>query len=204
MAVAPHLLRREKHQLAQLALALPGGPVLLVQLHEPPRRLERALSRVRREHRVAAQHLLALGERAVGHGQLPLGDTDAGAGRAAREPSGLDQGPVLERLLDELLHRIEEPLRRRTLGLGGLDDGKEAHGNLLAWVSGAPWSPRIRLAHKQRTGRAPIDIGQSCRARPAGRRCGVSLSRQMSTWRSSVTSKRRSSISLMLAVPDAG
>src|SRR2546422_7550661 len=52
----------EKYQLANLALAVPPWPVLLVQSHEGPRGFERLISRLRLEYGIAADDLLGRSE----------------------------------------------------------------------------------------------------------------------------------------------
>src|SRR3989442_14553482 len=108
--------RGEEPHLTNLALPFPPRPVLLMQSHELPRGFERLFSRIRLEHGIAADDLLSLAERPVGHRQLPSGDPDAGARRARGEASGLDQGAVPEGVLGDLGHGVQERLWRGAPG----------------------------------------------------------------------------------------
>src|SRR6202165_4324369 len=58
---------RPEH-LANLGLALPDRPVFLVKFHEAHRGFDRLFLRFQLKLRVAANNLLGLGERPVGHG----------------------------------------------------------------------------------------------------------------------------------------
>src|SRR4029079_17021929 len=60
-----------------LGLALPAGPVLLVQFHEAQRGLDRLCLRLDFVNREAADDLLGFGERAVDHGELSVRETNA-------------------------------------------------------------------------------------------------------------------------------
>src|SRR2546422_9421734 len=119
----------EKYQLANLALAVPPWPVLLVQSHEGPRGFERLISRLRLEYGIAADDLLGLGEGPVGHGQLASGHADPCARRGRGESSGLDQRAIPDGVLGELGDGGQERLGRRPLVLGRLHDRKESHGS---------------------------------------------------------------------------
>src|SRR5207248_3078094 len=80
--------------LANLDLALPARPMLLVQVHEPDRRFHGLFLRLQLMHRVAADDLLGLGKGPVDHGDVPAGKSNAGAHRGRGEPPGLDQDSV--------------------------------------------------------------------------------------------------------------
>src|SRR2546427_5210916 len=124
--------RGEEPHLTNLALPFPPRPVMLMQSHELPRGFERLFSRIRLEHGIAADDLLSLAERPVGHRQLPSGDPDAGARRARGEASGLDQGAVPEGVLGELGHGVQERLWRGPPVPPCLHDRKETHRFILS------------------------------------------------------------------------
>src|SRR6266550_4742171 len=125
--------RGQEAQLTNLALPFPAWPVLLVQAHEGPSGCERPVSRLRREHGIAAHDLLGLGEGSVGHGELPPRDADACAGQGPGKSSGLEQRAILAGVLGELSDGVKERLWRRPLVLGRFHYRKESHVLLSSW-----------------------------------------------------------------------
>src|SRR5277367_4890248 len=73
--------------LADLCLALPSRPVFQMKFHKAHCPFDRLLLRFQFELRIAADHLLGLGERPIDHGQLTARDPDAGALRSWGKPS---------------------------------------------------------------------------------------------------------------------
>src|ERR1700680_4143270 len=73
--------------LSNLGLALPSRPVFLVKFHEAHRSFDRLLLRFQFKLRITANNLLGLGERSIGHGQLPTGNPDTGALRSWAKPT---------------------------------------------------------------------------------------------------------------------
>src|SRR3984893_2697558 len=69
---------RPEH-LTNLGLALPARPVFLVKFHEADRRFDRLFLRFQLKLRIAADNLLGLGERPVGHAHPCPGKPDASA-----------------------------------------------------------------------------------------------------------------------------
>ena len=68
--------------LANLGLALPSRPVFFVKFHETHRSFDRLFLRLQVKLRIAADNFLGLGERSVGHLDLPTRKPDAGALRS--------------------------------------------------------------------------------------------------------------------------
>src|SRR5258706_3170884 len=92
--------------LANLGLALPAGPVFLVQLHEAQRSLDRLLLRLQLKLRVATDNLLGLGERSVGDSDLPTGKPDTGSHRGWAESTGAEHRAGFDRLFAELVNGV--------------------------------------------------------------------------------------------------
>src|SRR3984893_1914348 len=117
---------RPEH-LTNLGFALPARPVFLVKFHEADRPFDRLFLRFQLKLRVAADTLLSLGERPVGHGHLPTGKPDAGAQRSWPEPPAPDHRAGFGLLCGELRNSIHQLLGWRTLLLGVLDYHHESH-----------------------------------------------------------------------------
>ena len=94
--------------------ALEPGPVLAVQVHEVGRNPDRLGLRVRLQDGPAPDDLLALGERAIGHGDLAVREPQADAILARQQPAGVDKRAILERLLTNF------PIAAIKAGRGGL------------------------------------------------------------------------------------
>src|SRR5215468_7876829 len=117
-------------------LALEFGPVFSVQLHELGRDPDRFCLRVRLQDCPAADDLLALGERAVRHADLALGQSHADAIFARQQTARIDEGAVLERFLHKLVHRLHQ--RWGWLGLAirlGMADERQVFHCSSRWVS---------------------------------------------------------------------
>src|ERR1700730_11906900 len=79
-----HLVRADcssiqEGELANLGLAIPARPVLLMKFHEPHRTFDRLFFRLQFKHRVPAKDFLGLGKRPVSHGKLSSRQPDARA-----------------------------------------------------------------------------------------------------------------------------
>src|SRR5712692_10645610 len=128
------VLRTEN--LANLGLALPARPVLLVKFHELHRRLDRFFLRFQLKLCVTADDLLGFGERPVGHGDLPLVKPDAGTRRGWSEPSAPEHRAGFGLLFAGLRYRVHQRLGRRARFLGGLGYHHELHGHFSFWFRG--------------------------------------------------------------------
>src|ERR1700730_13531563 len=82
--------------LANLSLAFPSWPVFPVQFQEPHRPVDCLLLRFQYKRRIAADNFLGLGERPIGHGQLPFGNPDASALCSWRKASVPEHRAVLD------------------------------------------------------------------------------------------------------------
>src|ERR1700681_2450099 len=111
---------RPEH-LTNLGLALPARPVFLVKFHEADRRFDRLFLRFQLKLCVAADNLLGLDERPVGHSHLPPGKPDAGALRSWPEPPAPEHRAGFGLLFGDLRNSIHQFLGRRALLLGVLD-----------------------------------------------------------------------------------
>src|SRR5216683_1517513 len=88
--------------LANLGLAFPSRPVLLVKFHEALRPFDRFLFRLQLKLRIPADNLFGLGEGPVDHGDLPPGKPDAGALSSREESPVADHRAGFDRLFAEL------------------------------------------------------------------------------------------------------
>src|SRR6185312_15617444 len=138
----PHLGRGERPDLAF------DVPVLAVDRDEAPGHLDRLLHRGRLEDRVAADHFLALDERAVGDGDLPVLAADPLALARGREARGAHERAGAGHFLDQLAHLLHEALVGFLAGgFVDADHRKESHGVLLystSSLSRARESPQPR------------------------------------------------------------
>src|SRR5262245_9252712 len=121
-----HVVRRGEDR-ANFRFTLPARPVVLVELHELLRLLDRFFLGLQLEDCVSADDFLGLGKRTVGDAYLSAGHPHARAHRTREESAGLDQRAGLHGLDAQLRDRVHEPLRRGTGVLGGLDHRQESH-----------------------------------------------------------------------------
>src|SRR5205807_4641527 len=88
---------RAKH-LANLGLALPSRPVLLVKFHKLLCRVDRLLLRIEFELRVPADNFLGFGEGPIDDLDLSSGQADACALRSRSEPTAAQHPAFFDRL----------------------------------------------------------------------------------------------------------
>src|SRR5262249_8839754 len=89
-----------------------------------------------------ADDFLALGERAVGNGDLAVREPHADAVLARQQAAGVDEGAVLQGLLHELAHGLHQCGRRLSLPvlLGMADERQVFHGFSFGfWRRGPLW-----------------------------------------------------------------
>src|SRR6476660_517800 len=100
-------------ELTDLTFALPTRHVRLVEVHETLSPFEHVGLRLRVENGVAADHLLGLGERAIGYGQLAARKSNAHAARGWQQASRLDHhAAFLGGFLREIIYSVHKGLRR--------------------------------------------------------------------------------------------
>src|SRR5215211_6312827 len=119
-------------QRPDLALALKGGPVHPVQLHEVPGHLHRLIPRGDIDQGVAADDFLALGERSIGHRELVLAGADLEALGRGLEPGRILQDSLLHAFTDKLAHRVIQRLGDGLVAgaLRVLDHHQVLHGSI--------------------------------------------------------------------------
>src|SRR5262249_26600461 len=124
LSLLNHFNRGHIDELAELALAVADD------VEEPLGPREHLLARLDLHDGEPADDLFRLRERAVGHRRLASRATHARVERLARaETLDNEQHTSVDRLLDELAHRLHE-LRHRRIILGvlvGPEDGNESH-----------------------------------------------------------------------------
>src|SRR3990172_4406761 len=126
------------------------GLAVAHDLAEPLAPFDRLIQRLHLNHRPAAQELLQLDERPIGHGELPLREPEPRSLRI--EGPRRDEGSSPHRLPDERPHLGHELRRwgRRSLWLvvGIVDHELHVHSSLMAgsrtirwaWPGSADWA----------------------------------------------------------------
>jgi len=110
-------------QLANLGLALPSRPVLLVKFHKLLSRLDRLLLRIKLELRISADHFLGFGEGSIDHLDLSSGEPDARALRGRSEPTASQHPAFFDRFFGGPNGpQAPEGMRERSLGSGVIVD----------------------------------------------------------------------------------
>src|SRR6266446_1325165 len=128
--------------LANLSLAFPSRPVLLVKFHEELRALDRLFFRLQVKLRIPADNLLGLRERPVNDGDLPSLKPDAGALSSGTEPPAADHRTGFDRLFAELANGLHQFLGRKAPFLGGLNNHHESHFYFSLWFRVGSWTVR--------------------------------------------------------------
>src|SRR6266550_7198368 len=97
---------------------------------------DRLLLRLQLKLRIAADNFLGLGERPVGHFDLPTRKPDAGALRSGSKSSTPANGSGFDRLFAEYRHGVHELLGRWARFLSVLDQHHESHRHISFFILG--------------------------------------------------------------------
>src|SRR5579871_635932 len=103
---------RAEH-LANLGLALPARPELLVKFHKLDGRLNRLFLRCQLKLRIPADDLFGLGERPVAYDDFPARKPDASAQRGWAQPPTANHRAGFGRLLGELSNGVHKRFGRK-------------------------------------------------------------------------------------------
>src|SRR6266436_4102174 len=128
--------------LANLSLAFPSRPVLLVKFHEELRAFDRLFFRLQVKLRIPADNLLGFREWPVNHGDLPSLKPDAGTLSSGTEPPAADHRAGFDRTFAEFPDSLHQLLGREAPFLGGLNNHHESHFHFSLWSLVGSWFVR--------------------------------------------------------------
>src|SRR5687768_15504312 len=109
-----HPMRSRVAQLTNLAAAFPTGPVILVDLHQPPGKLDRLRLASYLNYGVPTDKLFGLGERPIDRLDRAINQRHDCARLTGKQPALINQRAVSHAFSRELAHRLEQRGRRRS------------------------------------------------------------------------------------------